>query len=148
MAECAEADTSRDLLLALLALRRGLIDQDKLVVAFEAWSDRPGRSMSEILEGLGFLNEGGRVLLEGLVEEHRQRRADRPSGDEPTPIAARPLAETVAYIGSPSLEGALAGRQAASISTNERFQIVRRSRAGGWARSSSRSTRSSIARSR
>jgi WD40 repeat protein/serine/threonine protein kinase len=135
-----EADISRDLLLALIALRRGLIDQTKLVAAFDAWSEARGRSMADILAGLGLLNERGRILLEGLVEELQQSRADRHREDEPAPAVARPLSETVAYHGPPSLGRAPAdpdrttagaGRPAAARSVDERFRIVRRFARGG-----------------
>jgi WD40 repeat protein/serine/threonine protein kinase len=140
MARRTDVDTSRDLLLALLALRRGLIDPDKLVVAFETWSEAPGRSMAEILKGLGFLGERGRLLLEGLVEEHRQGPADRPGEDAPTPVVARDPSETVAYLGPPPVDEAAdvpdraiarAGRPSAAASLNERFRIVRRFARGG-----------------
>ncbi len=140
MAQHADADISRDLLLALLALRRGLIDQNKLLAAFEAWSEAQGRSMAEVLVSQGLLTERGRIVLEGLVEEHRQRRADRLPEDAPNPIVARPLSETVAYLGPASLERAAdgpnrttahAGRPPAATSIDERFRIVRRFARGG-----------------
>ena len=51
MAQRADADSSRDLLLALIALERGLVDQDRLLAAFGTWtqSHRPfdGRDPGE-----------------------------------------------------------------------------------------------------
>jgi WD40 repeat protein/serine/threonine protein kinase len=140
MAQRADADTSRDLLLALLALRRGLIDQDKLVAAFEAWSGAQDRSMAEVLVGLGFLTERGRILLEELVEEYRRRRAGLPAEDTPGSAVARPVSETVAYLGPTPLDRVperpdrmadCPGRPAAATSINERFRIVRRFARGG-----------------
>src|SRR6202035_4245165 len=43
------AHTDGDLLLGMLALERGLIDQEQLLGAFSAWNGGEGRSMAEIL---------------------------------------------------------------------------------------------------
>ena len=42
-------DPSRDLLLGLLALQTGLINQAQLVAAFHAWTQAHDRPMAEIL---------------------------------------------------------------------------------------------------
>jgi hypothetical protein len=57
-------DTPRDLLLALLALQNGLIDQDRLVAAFGTWSRDKGRAMAEILVNRGVLDSEQRSALE------------------------------------------------------------------------------------
>jgi eukaryotic-like serine/threonine-protein kinase len=129
MAHRAERDASasRDLLVALTALQRGLIGPDTLLAAFESWSQAQDRSMAEILVDQGVLDESGCVLLGDLLNDDRRRRADK-------------LPETVAYMGSPSPVGvpddanSAAGhptRQVAATPLNERFRIVRPYARGG-----------------
>ena len=148
MAHRDDADSSRDLLLALIALERGLVDQDRLLVAFEAWTQSPGRSMAEILASQGAVDERGRRLLEDLVEEHRDRPVDGRTGPA---VAAAPNARSASSPRPSPTSGRIPFPRAirpGPHSINERFRIVRRYAAGGWARSSWRSIPSSIARSR
>ena len=130
MAHRDDDDSSRDLLLALIALERGLVNQDRLLTAFQAWTQSQDRSMAEILASQGALDERGRGLLEDLVMERRDRPVD--GRFEPAvaaaPIAAQPVAETVAYVGSHPFP---AGDPAGATSINERFRIVRPYARGG-----------------
>src|SRR3954454_24303889 len=43
----ADADAAQDVLLGLLALQRGLIDQAQLLAAFQTWTGAKDRSMAE-----------------------------------------------------------------------------------------------------
>jgi WD40 repeat protein/serine/threonine protein kinase len=140
-----DADASRDLLLALLALRRGLIDRDQLLAAFAIWSQDQDRPMAEILVDLGALDESGCVVLGDLVRRHRGRSAEPRAGGPtaagvdrgvpagPAPSVAEPVPETIAYRRSPpDAQAADApGRPAAPASLNERFRIVRPHARGG-----------------
>ena len=149
MAQRNDADASSDLLLALTALRCGLVDQDKILVAFKAWTRAPGRSMAEILASQGALDARGLTLLEDLVKpasrtscgpRHRTQRSSRRR------VAAQPVAETVAYLGPHPLHG---GEPAGADSPSTiAFASSGAMHAGGWARSSSRSIPSWTARSR
>src|SRR5215831_12352048 len=78
MARRADTDAARDLLLALLALRRGLVDQAQLLVAFESWTGTEDRSMAELLVERGVLDERGRALLEDLVARHLANPEEAP----------------------------------------------------------------------
>ena len=62
MARRVLADISRDLVLALLALRRRLVDQAQLLGAFEVWTRAEDRSMAELLVERGTLDARGRAL--------------------------------------------------------------------------------------
>jgi WD40 repeat protein/tRNA A-37 threonylcarbamoyl transferase component Bud32 len=140
MCQRADADASRDLLLALIALQRGLVDRDELLAAFEAWTRSRDRSMTEILASQGALDDRGRTLLEDLVKQHREVGADerqnawpavaasRDAHVGPDPAVAQPVAETVAYLGSQPLHR---GDPAGATFINERFRIVRHFARGG-----------------
>ena len=52
----ARLNTDRNLLFGLLALQNGLIDQVKLVAAFQAWTLDKGRSIAEHLVDRGDLD--------------------------------------------------------------------------------------------
>ena len=61
------AAADRHLLLGLLALQTGIIDQGQLVAAFQAWTLDKIRSLADILVARGDLNAVQRTLLEGLA---------------------------------------------------------------------------------
>ena len=54
----------RDLLFGLLALQIGLIDQSKLVAAFQAWTLDKARSLADHLKAHGDLDSEQRALLD------------------------------------------------------------------------------------
>ena len=60
----------RNLLLGLLALQNGIINQGQLVHAFQAWTLDKSKSLAEHLEARGDLTVAGRVLLDVLCEVH------------------------------------------------------------------------------
>jgi hypothetical protein len=47
------ADADRQLLIGLLALQNGLIDEAKLLAAIEAWAKDPGRRVVRLYEDWG-----------------------------------------------------------------------------------------------
>src|SRR6516165_192127 len=70
MARRTDTDASRDLLLGLLALQNGLIDQVQLVAAFETWTHAQERSLAEILAAQLVLDQSGISFLKDLVTRH------------------------------------------------------------------------------
>ena len=65
--------TDRDLLLAMLALKRGLIDHVQLLEAFEAWNAGEDRSMAEILVEQGALEESEVSLVVSQLDDGEDR---------------------------------------------------------------------------
>jgi hypothetical protein len=57
-------DSSRDRLLGLLALQNGLINQARLVAAFQAWTLDKHRSLADPLVARGDLDAGAGAGLE------------------------------------------------------------------------------------
>src|SRR5262249_28836456 len=100
-------DTARHLLLGLLALQTGLIDQAALVAAFHAWTQDKARSLADHLVALGHLDAAHRPLLEGLAAAHFARRG----GDVEQRLAPIPAGgstrERLAQSGAPALGGPL-----------------------------------------
>jgi WD40 repeat protein/serine/threonine protein kinase len=150
MARRADTDAARDLLLALLALRRGLVDQAQLLVAFASWTGTEDRSMAELLVERGVLDERGRALLEDLVARHLaspekeplvsaaghgQREGVVPLG-EPGPSATVAHLETVFPAedrDDPDRTTGVGGGRNTNVATasDERFRIIRPYARGG-----------------
>ena len=117
------AHTDGDLLLGMLALECGLIDQEQLVAAFSAWNAGEGRSMAEILVEQGSLARADILRIANVLDEN-----------EPG------LSATVAYLRSELLEEHHARTETATSSARgllesmdsvERFRIVRPHARGG-----------------
>ena len=64
------AGADRHLLLGLLALQVGLIDQSELVAAFQAWAREKDRSLADHLVARGAIDVEQRRLLEALAMQH------------------------------------------------------------------------------
>jgi WD40 repeat protein/tRNA A-37 threonylcarbamoyl transferase component Bud32 len=99
-----------ELLLALVALERALIDPRQLVVAFETWSQAEERTMREILVEEGIIDESKLVELEEIVASRLRHREGSlvegpvspapyylPRGGE-VPSEGTELSATVAYV--------------------------------------------------
>jgi tetratricopeptide (TPR) repeat protein/tRNA A-37 threonylcarbamoyl transferase component Bud32 len=103
-----ENGTSHQLLLGLLALQTGLVDQAALVAAFHAWTRDKARPLADYLVTLGHLDAAHRPLLEGLAEAHLARHG----GDADSSLAAvptgRPARESLARLGDAEIEFTLA----------------------------------------
>jgi serine/threonine-protein kinase len=99
-------DPSRDLLFGLLALQIGLIDQSKLVAAFQAWTLDKARSLADHLVARGDLDSEQRALLVAVVAQHLKKH-----GDAEKSLAAIPARcstrESLAQLGDPDIEGTL-----------------------------------------
>ena len=77
-------DTNRDLLIGLLALQNGLVEQDVLILAFRAWTRDKSRPIAELLASQGAIDANERGLLEGLAAKHLRRHG----GDVEKSLAA------------------------------------------------------------
>jgi serine/threonine-protein kinase len=100
--------TNRDLLVGLLALQNGLVDQDKLILAFRTWTRDKSRPIAEILAAQGAIDAEDRDLLEALAVKQIKRHG----GDAEKSLAALPAGpstrESLARIGDPQIEHSLA----------------------------------------
>ncbi len=82
------ADTNRDLLFGLIALQNGMIDQSRLVGAFQAWTLDKDRPLAEHLVGRGDLDADQRTIIEAMVGLHLRKHA----GSAEESLAAIPSA--------------------------------------------------------
>jgi serine/threonine-protein kinase len=109
----------RDLLFGLLALQIGLIDQAKLVAAFQAWTLDKARSLAEHLLARGDLDADQQAVVEALVSLHLKKHG----GDAVRSLAAVPAGrstrESLARIGDPDVEASLARVGTAQPSTRD-----------------------------
>ena len=158
----------RNLLFGLVALQTGMIDQSALVAAFHAWTRDKTRSIAEILLGQRAIDADDRTLLEGLVAKHIKRHGDDLEKSLAVVPAPRSVVNGLAALADPEVNATL-GRVGSDVATDRarcggrlrrdrviRLRHVRRPAVPGpaapcaadWAPSSSRSTPSSIARSR
>src|SRR6516165_8646394 len=101
----AATAAERDLLFGLLALQIGLIDQSKLVAAFQAWTLDKARSLADHLKAHGDLDSEQRALLEALVAQHLKKHGEVEKSLAAIP-AGRSTRESLAQLGDPDL-GAL-----------------------------------------
>jgi hypothetical protein len=74
----ADVDASGSLLLGMLALRQGLIDQVQLLAAFEQWLAAGPRTLGEILVEQGVLDPAARSRLERLAYVRLESRQSGP----------------------------------------------------------------------
>ena len=95
-------------MLAMIALKRGLIDHVQLLEAFDAWSAGEDRSMAEIFVERGFLSEPEVSVLVSQLDTRKAPNCESwglPSDSEPSrDDAARTVdpgrSATVAYVGN------------------------------------------------
>jgi tetratricopeptide (TPR) repeat protein len=97
----------RHLLLGLLGLQNGLINQGQLVAAFQAWTLEKSQSLASHLQARGDLTGTRRALVEALAELH----LDAHGGDVQKSMAAvsagRSTKESLARIGDPDIDATL-----------------------------------------
>ena len=98
---------NRDLLIGLLALQNGLIDQDVLVAAFRTWTRDKARPIAEVFAAQGAIDADERALLEGLAGKHLKRHG----GDAERSLAAlnagRSTYESLTRIGDPDIDATI-----------------------------------------
>ena len=101
-------NADRHLLLGLLALRTGLIQQAQLVAAFHAWTCDKSRSLADHLVALGHLDAARRSALETLAELHVEAHG----GDVARSLAVIPTGrstrESLAGLGDPAIDATIA----------------------------------------
>ncbi len=104
-----DSGADRNLLFGLLALQNGLIDQARLVAAFQAWTLEKGRTLADHLVGRGDLDADGRSAVEVLVARHLKKHG----GSTAKSLAALPAAvstqRSLARLEDPELATSLAG---------------------------------------
>jgi serine/threonine-protein kinase len=142
----AAVAADRHLLLGLLALQNGLIQQAQLVAAFHAWTCDKARSLSDHLVALGHLNAAQRAAVEALAAVHIEAHGgvDRSLAAVPVGGAAR---ADLARLGDPDIGATLShvgsgrgpddpDRRAddsvgSATSDGQRFRILRPHARGG-----------------
>jgi eukaryotic-like serine/threonine-protein kinase len=107
----------RDLLIGLLALQNGMVNQPQLVAAFGAWTTSAGRAMADLLVEQGALTDSRRALLEALLAEHLAVHG----GDAEKSLAAitvgQPTRESLSRLGDATLRRRIEARFAVPTST-------------------------------
>ncbi len=107
----------RDLLFGLLALQIGLIDQERLIASFRAWTRDKSRAMADYLADRGDLDADDCAAVEALVLRHLKKHG----GSAEKSLAAIPAGpstrESLARIGDPEFDGSLARLGCAPLTT-------------------------------
>jgi eukaryotic-like serine/threonine-protein kinase len=101
------AAADRHLLLGLLALQNGIINQWQLVLAFQAWTLDKSKTLAEHLEGRGDLTFSKRALLEALCEIHLEARGGEAGKSLAAVSAGKSTRESLARIGDPEIGATL-----------------------------------------
>ena len=104
----ASAPTDRNLLFGLLALQNGLIDQVKLVAAFQAWTLDKGRPLAKHLMARGDLDADDLSAVEALVARHLKRHGDSTENSLAAIPSAPFLQRSLLRIGDPEIRASLA----------------------------------------
>jgi serine/threonine-protein kinase len=99
--------TNRDLLVGLLALQNGLVDQDVLLLAFRTWTRDKSRRIADILAAQGVIDAGERNLLEGLAVKHFNRHDNDPEKSLAALNPGHSIRVSLANIGDPEIEATL-----------------------------------------
>ena len=98
---------AHDLLFGLLRLQNGLIDQDQLVAAFQAWTRDKTPALADHLVARGDLDTDQTAGVEAMVALHLKRHG----GDAEKSLAALPAGrstrESLAPLGDPDIEATL-----------------------------------------
>ena len=138
----------RNLLFGLLALQIGLIDQSKLVAAFQVWTLDKARSLAGHLVAHGDLDADQRAVVEAMVALHLKKHGDVerslaavPAGPSTREILARiadaDIAALIGHLGGASTHpGDDADRTASycvgtATSDGQRFRVLRPHARGG-----------------
>ena len=109
---------NRDLLIGLLALQNGLIDQDVLILAFRAWARDKSRPIAGILAALGAIDVDERALLEGLASKHLKRNGDDIEKSVVALNIGGSVRASLAKIGDPDIEATLGHVGSGSAATD------------------------------
>jgi serine/threonine protein kinase len=138
----------RNLLFGLLALQIGLIDQSKLVAAFQAWTLDKARSLADHLVAHGDLEADQRAVVEDIVALHLKKHGDverslaavpagRSTRESLARIADSDIAALIGHLGAASTHAGDDADSTASYSVGtatsggQRFRVVRPHARGG-----------------
>ena len=152
---------NRDLLIGLLALQNGLIDQDELITVFRTWTRDRSSTIADLLVTRGGLDASQRELLDALVTHHLKRHGDSPEKSLAALNIGRSTEQSLLAIGDPAIDATLThvGSDSQSsaeydhdrtrkfsvgtaTSDGQRFRVLRPHARAGWGRSSWPSTAS------
>jgi serine/threonine protein kinase len=97
----------RNLLLGLLALQNGIINQAQLVHAFQDWTLDKSKNLADCLEARGDLSGAKRALLEGLVEVHLEAHGGDVERSLAAVAAGKSTRESLAGLGDQEIERTL-----------------------------------------
>jgi eukaryotic-like serine/threonine-protein kinase len=112
-----------DLLVGMLALKRGLIDHIQLLAAFDAWKARENVSMAEILVAQGALAASDISVVGGELDEAKE--------DHSATVAYIPSDVVLDRRGGTELTGESAQSSPGPSETIERFRVIRPHARGG-----------------
>ena len=115
----ADTAADRSLLLGLLALQNGLIDQGQLVAAFQAWTLDKSKSLADHLEARGNLTASKRALLDALAEVHLEAHGGDVYKSLAAVSAGKSTRESLVRIGDPDIEATLGHVPSAHVSTDD-----------------------------
>ena len=140
------ADANRDLLLGLLALKNGLIDENQLADGVRAWTTDKDLTLVDHLVSLGHLEKARRPVVEAIAKIHLQAHDDQTerslaaisSGPEARAMMATVgdanIQQTLTQLGS-EVPGGSNETASFTVSTStthgERFRILRLHACGG-----------------
>jgi len=102
------AEIERHLLFGLIALQVGLIDQSRLVAAFQAWARDKARPLADHLAEQGSLDPDGRSAVEAMVVLHIKMHDCDPRKSLASIPTGRSTRETLAALKDPDLEETIA----------------------------------------
>ena len=136
-----------DLLIGVLALQNGMVEQDVLMGAFRSRARDKTRPIAEILAAHGAIDVDDRALLEGLARKHLKRHGDDLERSLTALQAGVSIRETLAKIGGAEIEAtldhpgsgatelareqSLALARSAATTDVQRFRILRPHAQGG-----------------
>jgi serine/threonine protein kinase len=112
-------DPSCDLLIGLLALQTGLIDQGGLFAAFAAWTRDKGRSLADHLVELGHLDSPRRAAVEAIAHVHVQALGGEIEKSLAVLAVGRSTRESLVRAGGSEVEATLGHVRRAPGSTHD-----------------------------
>ncbi len=102
-----DADADHQFLFGLIALQVGLIDQAKLVAAFQAWVRDKARPFADHLADGGGLDADGRAAVEAMVELQLRKNGGDTEKSLTSIPTGRAVRESLVRIGDPAIEATL-----------------------------------------
>src|SRR5262245_6126913 len=96
-----------NLLFGLLALQIGLIDQDRLMDAFRAWTRDKSRAMADLLADRGDLDAEDRAAVEALVVRHLKKHGGSPAKSLAAIPAGVSTRESLAQLGDAEIQASI-----------------------------------------